>query len=267
MAGSFAPNREREHPPRDCLHGVSSRPRRTTRTWRAPRIGRVSVRSRQSTRLRRRGAVTALAISAAVIPIATACDTGDDSTSGTTTVERTVVAPPEAATTGQEVPSATGQEAPSTTAAPPATTDSTSTPEGAGPGFVWFAQADDGALRPVAGLATDPGEVADAVAAGTDDPDLVGGLPPGTAVQSVALDGTTVIVDLSEDFVIGYQAGSAAETVTVAPLVYSLTELPAVDSVLITVDGVAPTPVGASFDFAGPLSRADIPAVFAEGFG
>lgn len=207
----------------------------------------------------RRAAVTALALSAAVIPIAAACDSSDDASDGATTVERTVTDAPTEATTGAEQPT--------TTAAAPVTTDSATTPEGVGPGFVWFAQADDGALRPVASLAADPTEVAEAVAAGTDDPDLVGGLPPGTAVRSVTVDGSTATVDLSGDFVIGYQGGSAAETVAVAPLVYSLTELPNVDSVLITVDGAAPTPVGASFDFSNPLSRADVPAVFAEGFG
>jgi spore germination protein GerM len=202
-----------------------------------------------------------------VIPIAVACDTSGDSSSRTTTVERTVTEAPTELATGAEQPTTTGAEQPTTTAAAPATTDSATTPEGVGPGFVWFAQADDGALRPVASLAADPAEVAEAVAAGTDEPDLVGGLPPGTAVQFVTVDGSTATVDLSDDFVIGYQTGSAAETVAVAPLVYSLTELPNVDSVLITVGGAAPTPVGASFDFSNPLTRADVPAGFAEGFG
>ncbi len=222
----------------------------------APRLVRVSAGSRRARRLRSGAALVAL--STLVVPIAAACDTLSDSGEGTTTVERTVT----------EAPSATEPaEPPTTTAASePVATESTTQVEGVGPGFVWFAQADDGALRPVASLASDPTEVAEAIAAGTNEPDLVGGLPPGTAVQAVTLDGSTAIVDLSEDFVIGYQPGSAAETVAVAPLVYSLTELPNVEAVLITVDGAAPAPVGASFDFSRPLSRADIPAAFAEGF-
>lgn len=221
----------------------------------------MTISSPRSARLRRSGGVAAIALTGVVLPLAAACDSDGDSGEATTTIERTVTAPPESTTTAAPPP-------PTTTATPTGETiPEVTTPEGAGPSFVYFARASDGALIPTANLASDATEVVEAIATGPEDPELVGGLPPGTTIGSVSLDGTTAVVDLSEDFVIGYQTGSAAETVAVAPLVYSLTELPDVDSVLVTVDGAVPMPVGASFDFANPLTRADVPATFAEGFG
>lgn len=220
----------------------------------------MSVRSPRATRLRRAGSAAAIVLTGVVLPLAAACDSDGDSGDATNALEPTVATPSESTTVAPPPPT--------TTAAPTEETlPEVTTPEGAGPSFIYFARASDGALVPTANLASGVTEVVEAVAAGPDDPELVGGLPPGTTIESVSVDGTTATVELSEDFVIGYQTGSAAETVAVAPLVYSVTELPEVDSVLITVDGGVPMPVGASFDFANPLTRADVPATFAEGFG
>jgi spore germination protein GerM len=101
-----------------------------------------------------------------------------------------------------------------------------------------------------------------ALAEGPDGDALFPALPPGTIVRSVTLGGDSVVrVDLSEAFVDGYPSGgAAAEAAVLGPLVFTATELPGADAVLISVDGEVPDPIGSAFDLSVPLTRQDVPA-------
>lgn len=101
-----------------------------------------------------------------------------------------------------------------------------------------------------------------ALAEGPDDDGLFPALPPGTVVRSVTQAGDGVVqVDLSAAFVDGYPSGgAAAEAAVLGPLVFTATEAPGAEAVLITVDGQVPEPIGSAFDFSAPLTRQDVPA-------
>ncbi len=81
--------------------------------------------------------------------------------------------------------------------------------------------------------------------------------PPGTRVQSVTVDGSTATVDLSKD--VEQQAGgSFGENGEFKALVYTMTGLPGIDAVQITVDGARlATLPGGHLELDQPLHRSD----------
>ena len=81
--------------------------------------------------------------------------------------------------------------------------------------------------------------------------------PPGTQVRSLTLDGSVANVDLSAD-VERQAGGSFAETGEFKALVFTLTAIPGIDAVQVTVDGnrVSTLP-GGHLELDQPLHRAD----------
>ncbi|HVR31468.1 MAG TPA: Gmad2 immunoglobulin-like domain-containing protein [Acidimicrobiia bacterium] len=81
-------------------------------------------------------------------------------------------------------------------------------------------------------------------------------IPEGSSVDSLALDGTTAVVDLSDEFASG--GGSFSVLARLAQLTFTLTRLDAVDDVLL-VEGSDPVTVfsaeGVVLD--GPMTRED----------
>lgn len=81
--------------------------------------------------------------------------------------------------------------------------------------------------------------------------------PPGTRVTGVTVDGSTATVDLSKD--VERQAGGTfGENGEFKALVYTMTGLPNVDAVQITVDGARlETLPGGHLEIDQPLHRSD----------
>lgn len=81
--------------------------------------------------------------------------------------------------------------------------------------------------------------------------------PAGTHVVAASVDGTTANVDLSAD-IAGGQRGAMNEGGEFKALVWTLTSLPGVDAVQVTVAGkkIATLP-GGSFELDEPLRRSD----------
>lgn len=81
--------------------------------------------------------------------------------------------------------------------------------------------------------------------------------PAGTHVVAASVDGTTATVDLSADAAAG-QRGAMNEGGEFKSLVWTLTALPGIDSVQVTVAGkkIATLP-GGSFELDEPLRRSD----------
>ena len=81
--------------------------------------------------------------------------------------------------------------------------------------------------------------------------------PAGTQVLAAGVDGTTATVDLSADVGAG-QRGATIEGGEFKSLVWTLTALPGIDSVQVTVAGrkIASLP-GGSFELDEPLRRSD----------
>jgi germination protein M len=81
-------------------------------------------------------------------------------------------------------------------------------------------------------------------------------IPAGTAVDALTVDGTTAIVDLSDEFASG--GGTLSVTARLAQLTFSLTALGGIDEVLL-VEGGDPVEVFSSEGLVldGPMVRAD----------
>jgi len=85
---------------------------------------------------------------------------------------------------------------------------------------------------------------------------LASAIPEGTTLNSVAIEGTTGVVDLSAEFAAGGDAESARQRL--AQVVYVMTQFPEVEDVSILVDGEALTAVGdAGVAVGGNLTRSD----------
>lgn len=83
-------------------------------------------------------------------------------------------------------------------------------------------------------------------------------LPAGTQVVGTDLRGDVAIVNLNRAYLDNYPKGGAtAEAAAVAPIVFTVTEVPGVAKVLITVDGQVPQPTGSQYDWAREFSRAE----------
>lgn len=81
--------------------------------------------------------------------------------------------------------------------------------------------------------------------------------PPGTRVNGVTVTGTTATVDFSRE-IENPEQGDFGENGEFKGLVYTLTGLPNVDAVAITVDGkLLQTLPGGSFELDKPLHRSD----------
>jgi spore germination protein GerM len=116
--------------------------------------------------------------------------------------------------------------------------------------------------RPAAGGALESALAA--LAQGPSDPALGPALPGGTRVLGARVEGGTARVDLSGDFAAAYPSGgSAAEIAALAPLVFTATEVPGVERVLVTVEGRTPD-VPSQLDLAAPLARTDFPPEIVE---
>jgi spore germination protein GerM len=81
--------------------------------------------------------------------------------------------------------------------------------------------------------------------------------PPGTRVRNVAVDGATATVDLSKDVASG-AGGSFEENGEFKGLVYTLTGIPSVNAVQITIEGqTVETLPGGHLELDAPLRRSD----------
>lgn len=88
---------------------------------------------------------------------------------------------------------------------------------------------------------------------------LVSAIPPGTAVRAVFLTPQgTAFVDLSPEIAAQHPGGSLNELLTVYTIVQALTtNLPAVTSVQVLVDGKEVDTLAGHLDMKHPLPRAD----------
>ncbi len=81
--------------------------------------------------------------------------------------------------------------------------------------------------------------------------------PPGTHVQSVRVDGTTAVVDLSPEVTRG-AGGTFGENGEFKSLVYTVTGVPGIAAVQVTIDGkTMETLPGGHVELDQPLHRAD----------
>ncbi len=81
--------------------------------------------------------------------------------------------------------------------------------------------------------------------------------PPGTHVQALSLDGSVARVDLSDD-VERQAGGSFGETGEFKALVFTLTAVPGIDAVQVTINGARlPTLPGGHLELDEPLHRSD----------
>jgi len=81
--------------------------------------------------------------------------------------------------------------------------------------------------------------------------------PPGTRVRSVTLNGNTAVVDLSNEVTSG-GGGSFEENGEFKGLVYTLTGIPPINAVQITIEGrTVETLPGGHLELDAPLHRAD----------
>lgn len=81
--------------------------------------------------------------------------------------------------------------------------------------------------------------------------------PPGTHVRNVAIDGSTASVDLSKE-VETQAGGSFGENGEFKALVYTVTGIPGIDAVQVTVDGSRlETLPGGHLELDQPLHRSD----------
>ena len=81
--------------------------------------------------------------------------------------------------------------------------------------------------------------------------------PPGTRVRSVSVNGTTAVVDLSGAVASG-SGGSFEENGEFKGLVYTLTGIPSINAVQITIEGrTVETLPGGHLELDAPLRRSD----------
>jgi spore germination protein GerM len=81
--------------------------------------------------------------------------------------------------------------------------------------------------------------------------------PTGTRVQGVTVDGSTATVDLSRE-VTRQAGGSFGENGEFKALVFTMTGVPGIDAVKITIDGATvPTLPGGHVELDQPLHRSD----------
>lgn len=83
---------------------------------------------------------------------------------------------------------------------------------------------------------------------------LDSGFPAGTKLNDLRVNGTTVIVDLTTE--VETVQGSAGANALMASLVYSLTEVPGVESVRLTANGLPAVLHG--MEWTEPLTRAKL---------
>ena len=101
----------------------------------------------------------------------------------------------------------------------------------------------------------------------TDESGLSTTIPDGTRLLGISIDGTTATVDLSGTF--GSGGGSFSMLGRLAQLVYTVTQFPTVDTVLLRIDG-QPVRVlgGEGVVVDGGLRRAayrdELPAIFVD---
>jgi hypothetical protein len=81
--------------------------------------------------------------------------------------------------------------------------------------------------------------------------------PSATRVQSVSVDGSTATIDLSRE-VTRQAGGSFGEDGEFKALVYTMTSVPGIDAVKVTIDGATlPTLPGGHVELDQPLHRSD----------
>lgn len=93
-------------------------------------------------------------------------------------------------------------------------------------------------------------------------------IPTGTRLLGLTVDGGTARVDLSKEFASG--GGSLSANVRLAQVIYTLTQFPSVQRVVLLVEGeVVEAFMGEGLILAGPQTRADFesaaPAILVEG--
>lgn len=201
-------------------------------------------------------AALAMLVSVAMV---SGCADDDGASEGTTTAASASVAVGSTETTDMTATtSTTATTAPAETGVETADTATDDVAQAVG--TIWFAN-EDGALvgEARAGAAMSVRAALTELAAGPEDETLVPAFPVGAAVVGTDLEGSVVIVEMNAAFEEGYPSGSAAEIATVAPIVYTATELPGVDAVRLEVGGAPLAPPTAQLDLSADLTRADLP--------
>lgn len=100
-----------------------------------------------------------------------------------------------------------------------------------------------------------PEAVIRALLSGAEDPFLLRPLPEATALNSIEVRDGIATVDLSKAVRV---QGSAAESIAVRAIVYTLTELAEVDRVQILIDGRSDASIGGHALLESPLDRGGI---------
>lgn len=80
-------------------------------------------------------------------------------------------------------------------------------------------------------------------------------IPEGAQVRSIHFAGGIARIDFTQELVKNFQGGSAAELMLVGSIVDTLTEIPGVKKVRITVEGKAIETIGGHCDLSEPIGR------------
>ena len=62
-------------------------------------------------------------------------------------------------------------------------------------------------------------------------------IPEGTKVNNMSVDGDTLIIDFSKEFIENHEEGKEAEQITIESIVKTFTELTEIDSIKILING------------------------------
>jgi hypothetical protein len=110
---------------------------------------------------------------------------------------------------------------------------------------IWFLERDSERLTPVTIDATDLGDTLTALLGGPDpqaQPHLTSTIPAETRLQGLRIDDGVLTIDLSRQFTTG--GGSLSMMARVAEVVFTATEIAAVDGVNLSIDGEPLTVLG-----------------------
>lgn len=215
-----------------------------------------------------------------VILLTAACNDAVDSTGGvsasTTTATATTVATtpaaPATSTPGTTAPATTvpATTTPAATTRPPALTTTPAEPLTVSAYFI-RAERVATAHRSVEHTVATSKAAVEQLLAGPSDAEIAIGystsVPDGTTLNGIRIDDGISTVDLSAEFASG--GGSLSVVTRMAQLVYTATQFPDVDGMLLEIDGEPVTELGGEgFVIDRPLTRADFedqtPIIFVE---
>jgi len=91
--------------------------------------------------------------------------------------------------------------------------------------------------------------------AGTENPNLVNVIPPGTKLNGISIHNRTAYVDFNENLLTS--TGSTTEIFIVGSIANTLTEFSTIDQVQILVGGKKITTISGHMDVSSPLGRSE----------